>query len=51
MAVSIRLSRGGAKRRPFYRIVIANSRSPRDGSFIEKSAATIRSFRKTMKTA
>ncbi|ACV74792.1 MAG: 30S ribosomal protein S16 [Zymomonas mobilis] len=36
MAVSIRLSRGGAKRRPFYRIVIANSRSPRDGSFIEK---------------
>ncbi|WP_279012219.1 30S ribosomal protein S16 [Zymomonas mobilis] len=36
MAVSIRLSRGGAKRRPFYRIVIANSLSPRDGSFIEK---------------
>ncbi|AEI37115.1 MAG: 30S ribosomal protein S16 [Zymomonas mobilis subsp. pomaceae] len=36
MAVSIRLSRGGAKRRPYYRIVVANSRSPRDGSFIEK---------------
>jgi len=36
MAVSIRLSRGGAKKRPYYRIVVANSRSPRDGSFIEK---------------
>ena len=36
MAVSIRLSRGGAKKRPYYRIVVANSRAPRDGSFIEK---------------
>jgi len=36
MSVSIRLSRGGAKKRPYYRIVVANSRSPRDGSFIEK---------------
>ena len=36
MTVSIRLSRGGAKKRPYYRIVVANSRSPRDGSFIEK---------------
>ena len=36
MAVSIRLSRGGAKKRPYYRIVVADSRSPRDGSFIEK---------------
>ena len=36
MAVSIRLSRGGAKKRPYYRIVIADARSPRDGSFIEK---------------
>jgi len=36
MAVSIRLARGGAKKRPYYRIVVANSRSPRDGSFIEK---------------
>jgi small subunit ribosomal protein S16 len=36
MAVSIRLSRGGSKKRPYYRIVVADSRSPRDGSFIEK---------------
>jgi small subunit ribosomal protein S16 len=36
MAVSIRLSRGGAKKRPYYRIVVADARSPRDGSFIEK---------------
>jgi small subunit ribosomal protein S16 len=32
----IRLSRGGAKKRPFYRIVVADSRKPRDGRFIEK---------------
>ena len=36
MSVSIRLTRGGAKKRPYYRIVVANSRAPRDGSFIEK---------------
>ena len=36
MSVSIRLSRGGAKKRPYYRIVVADVRSPRDGSFIEK---------------
>ena len=36
MALRIRLSRGGAKKRPYYRIVIADSRSPRDGRFIEK---------------
>lgn len=36
MALKIRLSRGGAKKRPFYSIVIADSRSPRDGRFIEK---------------
>ncbi|MBA14932.1 MAG: 30S ribosomal protein S16 [Sphingomonas sp.] len=36
MAVSMRLSRGGSKKRPYYRIVIADARSPRDGSFIEK---------------
>jgi small subunit ribosomal protein S16 len=35
MAVRIRLARGGAKKRPFYRIVVADSRSPRDGRFIE----------------
>jgi small subunit ribosomal protein S16 len=32
----IRLTRGGAKQRPFYRIVVADSRAPRDGRFIEK---------------
>lgn len=36
MALSIRLSRGGAKKRPFYRIVVADARAPRDGRFIEK---------------
>ena len=36
MSVRIRLARGGAKKRPFYRIVAADSRSPRDGRFIEK---------------
>ncbi|NQW02311.1 MAG: 30S ribosomal protein S16 [Rhodospirillales bacterium] len=36
MSLRIRLSRGGAKKRPFYRIVVADSRSPRDGKFIEK---------------
>ena len=36
MAVSMRLSRGGSKKRPYYRIVVADARSPRDGSFIEK---------------
>ncbi len=36
MAVSIRLSRGGSKKRPYYRIVVANSTAPRDGAFIEK---------------
>ena len=35
MAVKIRLTRMGAKKNPFYRIVVADSRSPRDGSFIE----------------
>ena len=34
--VKIRLSRGGSKKRPFYRIVAADSRMPRDGRFIEK---------------
>jgi len=36
MSVSIRLSRGGAKKRPYYRIVVANSTAPRDGAFLEK---------------
>ena len=35
MSVKIRLKRMGAKKRPFYRVVIADSRSPRDGRFIE----------------
>ncbi len=35
MSVSIRLRREGAKNRPFYRVVVADSRSPRDGKFIE----------------
>jgi len=35
MAVSIRLRREGAKNRPFYRVVVADKRAPRDGKFIE----------------
>jgi len=35
MAVKIRLNRMGAKKRPFYRVVVADSRAPRDGRFIE----------------
>ncbi|MFO0622436.1 MAG: 30S ribosomal protein S16 [Polyangia bacterium] len=35
MAVKMRLARAGAKKSPFYRVVVANSRSPRDGRFIE----------------
>ncbi len=36
MSLRIRMARGGAKKRPFYRIVVADVRSPRDGRFIEK---------------
>jgi small subunit ribosomal protein S16 len=36
MALKIRLARGGAKKRPYYSIVVADSRSPRDGRFIER---------------
>ena len=36
MAVAIRLSRGGAKKRPYYRIVVSDTRSPRDGKYLEQ---------------
>jgi len=36
MAIALRLSRGGAKKRPYYRIVVADSRSPRDGKYLEQ---------------
>ncbi len=36
MSVAIRLARGGAKKRPYYKIVVADSRNPRDGKFIER---------------
>jgi small subunit ribosomal protein S16 len=36
MALKIRLARGGAKKRPYYRIVVAEATAPRDGRFIEK---------------
>lgn len=36
MSLRIRMARGGAKKRPYYRIVVADSRSPRDGRFIER---------------
>lgn len=36
MSVSMRLSRGGSKKRPYYKIVVANSRAPRDGHYLEQ---------------
>ncbi len=39
MALKIRLARGGAKKRPYYRIVVAENTAPRDGRFIEKIGA------------
>ncbi|MEN9894757.1 MAG: hypothetical protein RIR97_609 [Pseudomonadota bacterium] len=36
MALKIRLARGGSKKRPYYQVVIADARSPRDGRFLEK---------------
>jgi small subunit ribosomal protein S16 len=36
MSLKIRLTRGGAKKRPYYRIIVADARSPRDGRFIDK---------------
>ena len=34
MSVKIRLARGGAKKRPYYRVVVADARAPRDGDFL-----------------
>jgi small subunit ribosomal protein S16 len=39
MPLKIRLTRGGAKKRPYYRIVVADSRAPRDGRFIDRIGA------------
>jgi small subunit ribosomal protein S16 len=39
MSLKIRLARAGAKKRPFYRIVVADARMPRDGRFVEKIGA------------
>ena len=39
MALKIRLTRGGAKKRPYYRIIVADSRFPRDGRFIDRIGA------------
>lgn len=36
MAISLRLSRGGSKKRPYYRVVVADARSPRDGKYLEQ---------------
>ena len=36
MSLKLRLTRGGAKKRPYYRIVVADARAPRDGRFIER---------------
>ncbi|WP_416798551.1 30S ribosomal protein S16 [Ciceribacter azotifigens] len=39
MALKIRLARGGSKKRPYYQIVVADARSPRDGRFLERVGA------------
>lgn len=39
MALKIRLARGGSKKRPYYSVVVADARSPRDGRFVEKIGA------------
>lgn len=36
MSVSLRLSRGGSKKRPYYKVVVSNSRAPRDGAYLEQ---------------
>ena len=36
MSVALRLSRGGSKKRPYYKIIVSNSRSPRDGKYLEQ---------------
>jgi small subunit ribosomal protein S16 len=36
MSVSLRLSRGGSKKRPYYKVVVSNSRAPRDGKYLEQ---------------
>ena len=36
MSISLRLSRGGSKKRPYYKVVVANSRAPRDGKYLEQ---------------
>ena len=47
MAVKIRLTRMGSKKKPFYRINVADSRAPRDGRFIEQLVLTTHSLKKT----
>ncbi len=51
MPLKIRLSRGGAKKRPYYRIVVAEATAPRDGRFIEKLAPIIRCCQRIMRIA
>ncbi len=51
MALKIRLARGGSKKRPYYQIVIADARSPRDGRFLEKVGSWNRCSTRTLKAA
>ena len=51
MSLKIRLARAGAKKRPYYRIVVADSKSPRDGRYIEKVGTSIRFCRATSANA
>ena len=51
MAMKIRLARGGSKKRPFYRVVAADARMPRDGRFIENWAHITHFWPRTAKRA
>jgi small subunit ribosomal protein S16 len=47
MSLKIRLARGGSKKRPYYQIVVADARSPRDGRFLERSVPGTRCSART----
>ena len=51
MAVKIRLARHGAKKRPYYRIVVADSRCPRDGKVIGRQGRVIKAIRTLARAA
>jgi len=51
MALKLRMARGGRRNLPYYRIVVTDSRNPRDGKFSKKSAPITRCWRMTIRSA